>query len=644
MSAAGASRGMGSSRAGGHHRGGGDIRDAAGDAHLVGAARRRRVEAHGADRAAARAVEPVGEPSGVGAVAEAARPPERIVLVDGVVVVRALGAVEHGHVLPVVGVVVRDPEVAGVAPIGAPTVLDEEGAVAGRRILEPRRGKAVVPAHAGHAMTEHETGRRRVVGVGGAVVVAHFECHRRVHAAVGAHGPLERLVVERRPAIGQVEHFLHVPQRPEPLRRPALARVRVGALQHGAVPAREVGRRKARVGAPLEVEARAHVVGEVVLGEVEQRAGEQTRLERGHGGMDPAGTEVGLRAHRRDLAVVAEVVVGQVWAGGHPRHDAGPYLAHYDLRDHGKVTPVRSQDNFSTCWIHSAMASLESCLLPGALFDFSENNLANHMGSRLDFEGRSDARLSTAYFARWDGPVLERADPYPRKGRSPEGLRPLRHVQEVLYLPDRRTPLDNDVLKWAVSTYGGVDTAMAFEVRYNNSATNAYYSTTAGLVLGHRVTCVGWDDGFPASRFKDAPPGDGAFLIKNSWGADWGDAGYFWISYYDANYGQDMAVFNGAKSAYNYDAIYQHDALGWSRSLGYGSDTAWFANRFHCAGSGTIRAVSFYTPAAGSSYEVRVAGRVADVAAAPVVAAGAVSLTATTNTLPFTTAAGAARG
>src|SRR5450756_2249357 len=153
----------------------------------------------------------------------------------------------------------------------------------------------------------------------------------------------------------------------------------------------------------------------------------------------------------------------------------------YDLRDHGKVTPVRSQDNFSTCWIHSAMASLDSCLLPGALFDFSENNLANHMGSRLDFEGRSDARLSTAYFARWDGPVLERADPYPRKGRSPEGLRPVRHVQEVLYLPDRRTPLDNDVLKWAVSTYGGVDTAMAFEASYDNSHTFAYYSTTCLL-------------------------------------------------------------------------------------------------------------------------------------------------------------------
>jgi C1A family cysteine protease len=324
----------------------------------------------------------------------------------------------------------------------------------------------------------------------------------------------------------------------------------------------------------------------------------------------------------------ARAPAGTVVRSSTPAADAppwrlvGPYAAAYDLRTVGKVTPVRQQENYSTCWIQSAMASLESCLLPQTLYDFSENNLANHMASRLIYEGHGDNRLATAYFARWEGPVLERSDPYPRKGRSPEGLRAVLHVQDVLFLPVRTAPLDNDAVKWAVSTLGAVSGAMAFQSEYMNPESYSYYSSAPGLFLGHYVTCVGWDDDYPAEEFAESPPGDGAFLIKNSWGTDWGDAGYFWISYYDANFGQDMAVYSGAESASDYDAIYQHDALGWSKSLGLGGESAWFAARYRCAGSGHVAAVSFYTPVPGSTFEVRVASTLEGLAAAPEAARG----------------------
>ena len=226
---------------------------------------------------------------------------------------------------------------------------------------------------------------------------------------------------------------------------------------------------------------------------------------------------------------------GSVASASAPWTAAGPYPRALDLRARGKVSPVRQQENYSTCWVQSAVASLESCLLPERPYRLLGEQPGQPHGSLLTFEGHGDNRLAAAYFARWDGPVLEHLDPYPRKGRSPEGLRAAFHLQEMLFLPVRAGPLDNDAVKWAVSTLGGVSAAMAFLSEHMDRGTNSYYSSRPGLFLNHYVTCVGWDDDYPADRFATRPPGDGAYLIKNSWGADWGDAGYFWISYYDAN-------------------------------------------------------------------------------------------------------------
>ena len=327
-------------------------------------------------------------------------------------------------------------------------------------------------------------------------------------------------------------------------------------------------------------------------------------------------------------AAEAAAVAGPPWEA------AGQFPSSYDLRASGRVTPVRSQGDFGTCWVMAATGSLESAAVTaggqaeGQAPDFSENNLADHMASRLVYEGMAPSELAAAYYARWEGPVLEGADPYPRPGQSPDYLRAVRHVQEVLFLP-LRTPgaLDNAAVKWAVMTYGGVDAAIDFDTnatdRFWNGSTSSYYGLRDEL--DHHVLCVGWDDSYTAGNFAIHPPGDGAFLIKNSWGTGFGRGGYFWLSYYDASFGKALAVFDGVESVDDYDAIYQYDSLGRSGWIDTGGgEQAWYASRFTCAGSGDLAAVSFYTPVPGTAYEVRVAGSVQGIASAPAAAAGTI--------------------
>eukprot|EP00833_Pecoramyces_ruminatium_P002758 jgi/Orpsp1_1/1176790/evm.model.c7180000059018.1 len=81
---------------------------------------------------------------------------------------------------------------------------------------------------------------------------------------------------------------------------------------------------------------------------------------------------------------------------------------------------------------------------------------------------------------------------------------------------------------------------------------NYAHYTYEDQILNHSVTIVGYDDDYPVSNFLQgmvngtdiSPPGDGAFICKNSWGSrddqfyakpEWGynGTGYFYLSYYD---------------------------------------------------------------------------------------------------------------
>ncbi len=279
----------------------------------------------------------------------------------------------------------------------------------------------------------------------------------------------------------------------------------------------------------------------------------------------------------------------------------------YDMRDYGRVSPVRDQGRYGTCWAFASLGALETTVLPGSQEVYSTDHMSLCNSYDLDVNKGGEHTMSIAYLAAWQGPVYEELDPYGDGVTNPE-LKAVKHLEEALVINDR----DFDIIKSAIFRYGAIETSLYSQMEYADSV-SAYYSEKNASYYydgdeppNHDVVVVGWDDNYSKENFTNEPEGDGAFICKNSWGEEFGDDGFFYVSYYDKNICNKAVVYTRVGERDNYDNIYQSDLLGWIGLMGFGKEEAYFSNVYTAGQNEELAAVSFYATDKNTEFEIYV--------------------------------------
>ncbi len=206
------------------------------------------------------------------------------------------------------------------------------------------------------------------------------------------------------------------------------------------------------------------------------------------------------------------------------RHDLP---SSFDWRNLDGVTSVKNQGGCGSCWAFAGIGALEAVtkIYGDVEMDLSEQQI---LSCATPGTGCNGGWMATVWsWIRDHGAVTEACMPYQANDDVPCTEDQCAKVAATKLWID--IPNDVDQIKTAIYEYGPVATCFYVYDDFYYYNGGCYEHENQVTWTNHAVVIVGWDDAMCE--------GEGAWLIKNSWGEGWGLDGYFWIKYGNSNVG-----------------------------------------------------------------------------------------------------------
>lgn len=192
-------------------------------------------------------------------------------------------------------------------------------------------------------------------------------------------------------------------------------------------------------------------------------------------------------------------------------------LEHFDWRDFGAVTPAKDQGKCGSCWIFSAVSALESYnfIQTGELLSLSEQHVVDCYSNDTCKGGHPYA---AADFVKVHGIYLESDYPYTA------GQDTCRNITKSRILIDFNSTYyaygGDEMLKEGIKEHGPLSICLYVTAKWRFYSSGVWYHNECSPNSNHCVVIVGYG----------TENGNDYWLMKNSWGANWGLDGYIKVA------------------------------------------------------------------------------------------------------------------